>query len=102
MDKDMFWVDRHARIVIRGRRAVSLSILQFAIFDALHRAGTKNGKQLGSHSLLDTIYHGVREPSNLNTVHGTVIKLNQKLRYLGLKVRGVNQREHSFYQIVPL
>lgn len=98
----MIWVDRHTRIVIRGRKAVALSFLQFAVFDALHSVGAKNGKQMGSHALLDTIYHGVREPSDMNTVHGTVMKLNQKLQRLGLKVRGVNAREHSFYQIVPL
>lgn len=98
----MIWVDRHARIVIRGRKAVALSFLQFAVFDALHSVGSKHGKQMRSHALLDTIYHGVANPSNLNTVHGTVIKLNEKLKYLGLKVRGVNRREHSFYQIVPL
>ena len=98
----MVWVDRRACIVVRGRRAVALSILQFAIFDALHRVGNKHGKQMPSHKLLDTVYHGVANPSNLNTVHGTVLKLNEKLKYLGLKVRGVNHREHSFYQIVPL
>ena len=98
----MVWVDRRACIVVRGRRAVALSILQFAIFDALHRVGDKRGKQMPSHKLVDTIYHGVAEPSNLNTVHGTVIKLNEKLKYLGLKVQGNNRREHSFYQIVSL
>jgi hypothetical protein len=103
VDKDMFWVDRHARIVVRGRRAVALSILQFAIFDALHRVGAKNGKQLLSAKLYDEVYRGVAEPPQMQTIRVTIQTMNRvSLSYLRLKIRGNNHREHSFYQIVSI
>ena len=98
-----FWTDRHSRIVMRGRRAVALSFLQFAIFDALHRVGARNGKQMLSSELYTEIYRSCREPPQMQTIRVTIAKMNRdKLAYLKLKINGVNHREHSFYQIVSL
>ena len=95
-------VDRRARIVMRNRRAVALGFVQFAIFDALHSQGAANGKQLSGDRLADAVYHGARNPSTRQTIHVCIYTMNKKLAHLGLKIRGVNRRQHSFYQIVGL
>lgn len=97
-----FYVDRRTCIVMRYNKAVKLGVVQFAIFDALHRLGTKEGKQMPSADLCDEVYRGARNPSTMNTIHACVSSMNRKLQHVGLKVRGVNRREHSFYQIVVL
>ena len=104
MNRKQYWVsvDRRTCIVMRYNRAVKLGLLQFAIFDTLHRVTMKDGKLMLSQKLCDRIYHGVKEPGTLTTLHSAVMSVNSKLRHLGLKIKGNNRGKHSFYQIVTL
>jgi hypothetical protein len=97
-----WWVDRHTRIVVRNRKACQLGVLQFAIFDALHRQPSHRGKQMLGSLLMDVVYRGVASPAGRNTICVSVQQANRKLSRLGLKIRGVNRKQHSFYQIVSL
>ena len=87
---------------MHGRLAVHLGFVQFAIFDALHRQGKRKGKQLNTDALADIVYHGARNPSTKETLHVCVHNMNKKLSHIGLKVRGVNRKQNSYYQIVVL
>src|ERR1700733_10931546 len=98
------WVDRRTCIVVRNKRAVSLGLVQFAIFEALHRQSRQPGepKKLTGDSLADIVYNGASNPSTRNTIHSTVQAINPKIQHLGLKIRGVNRKQNSFYEIVEL
>lgn len=89
-------------IVVRHKRAVRLGIVQFAIFDILHRQGSLQGKYMSSRGLADEVYRGVIKSGSQNTIHTTIVATNRKLSHLGLKIRGVNRRQNSSYQIVDL
>jgi DNA-binding response OmpR family regulator len=95
-------VDRKTRIVMRGRRAVALTFVEFAIFDALHHLGRDYGKRLQSKTLTDKVYNGVADPGSIGSIRVTKAKLNAKLEHVGLKVIGVNHNKYSFYQIVAI
>lgn len=97
-----WWLDRRSYIFVRGRRAVSLGFLQFAVLDALHSQGRRRGYQLATRLLLDRLYNGTADPKSGNVLHQTVRGLNVKLRPLQLKVQGVNRKQNSFYKLVQL
>lgn len=100
------WVDRRNRIVIRGRRAVALSVLEFAIFNALHRIKLRDGpyKVRITRELVDEVYAGVSDPPLLpqRCVLLTAKKMNGKLAHLGMSIRAVNRRHNSFYRLQDL
>ena len=99
-----WWVDRHTGIVVRNRHAVRLSVVQFAIFDILHRQGVKGGKQMRSKALCDAVYRGVGDPPlwAMAVIYQSTLAMNRKLAHLKLKIRAVNHSNNSFYQIVVL
>jgi hypothetical protein len=100
--KGWWWVDRHTGIVVRNHRAVRLGIVQFAVFDVLHKQGTLKGKKLSTRGLADEIYRGVKDGGTQTTMHTTIVAINRKLSHLNLRIRGVNRGANSFYQIVDL
>lgn len=91
--------DYKMRIVMRDNKAVALSILEFAIFSALHRS---RNKTLFSRELADAVYRGVTEPPNTPFVVLTIAKkaLNRKLDHLGLRTTVTNRGRNSFYRLV--
>lgn len=95
------WVDRRTSIVVHNRRAVRLGLIQFAIFDAIHRRRDRDGQMTGN-QLRDLIYHGVGNPPQNKAFTASIHYLNRKLSHVGLRVRGVNRGRNSFYQIVRL
>ena len=96
------WVDRRTCIVVRKNKAVRLGFVGFAIFEALHRQRPYDGKKLTSDTLADIVYNGTKEPGGRQHIHMSVHNLNKKLQHIGLKVRGVNRKQNSFYEIVVL
>ena len=98
------WVDRRTCIVVRNKRAVSLGLVQFAIFEALHKAGQHSGrdKKLQADHLADIAYNGAKNPSTRHTMHACIYYANVKLAHLGLKIRSTNRKQNSFYEIVEL
>lgn len=97
-DVILAWVDRKQCIVVRNRRAVRLGLVQFAIFDALHRAR----QSLSADQLRNVVYAGVKDPALPGNLHAVIHYANRKLEHLGLKIRGTNRKQNSFYQIVAL
>ena len=99
-----WWVDRRTCIVMRNHRAVHLGVVQFAIFDILHRQGVKGGKQMRSKALCDAVYRGVGNPPlwAMTVINQSVRVMNRKLAHLKLRIRAVNRSNNSFYQIVVL
>ena len=102
--RDHYWcqVDRRTCIVMRQNKAVALGLVQFAIFDTLHRVGNERGRQMPSSKLCDEIYRGTREPGTLEAMRVAISGINRKLKHIGLRIRGNNHGVHSFYQIVIL
>lgn len=107
------WVDRKTCIVAHKKRAVALTLMQFAIFMVLY--GPKRGQPRNSRracylvpikraDLLDEIYRGVAEPplSIKDCLTVTVFKMNVRLKHLGLRVVGTNRGKHSSYRLVRL
>jgi hypothetical protein len=103
MTKPGPWVDRRNRIVIRGRRAIALSMLEFAIFDSLHTSRTRSGpyKVRMARELVDQVYTGIGDPPLCaqQTAYQTARKLNGKLAHIGMTVRAINRRHNSFYRL---
>jgi hypothetical protein len=94
-------IDRQTCIVIRNKRAVRLGYIQFNIFQQLHEA-KKGDKKVMANALFDSIYGGAKNPPNRCTLAAICWLMNKRLRHIGLKVRGVNRRQNSFYQLVVL
>lgn len=93
-------VDRKTCIVMRQRKAVHLGLVQFAIFYAIHKL--RSNKTLTTKEIYETVYRGVVNPPGLETVNVIIWTMNKKLTHLGIKIRGANRREHSFYRLVVL
>jgi hypothetical protein len=99
-----FWVDRKTRVVVRHRRAVPLTIVEFTILDALHRRrGTERRphKAMLVRELVDEVYRGVSDPpanphASVNVIVG---RINAKLRHVMIRVRGRRRQRNSTYQL---
>ena len=96
------WVDRHSCIVVRNKKAVQLGLIQFAIFNALHSVKPHEGKKLNARHLADIIYRGAINPSTSQTIRVCIYHANKKLAHIGLCIRCIKRKSHSFYQIVTI
>ena len=96
------YCDRKMRIVMRQRRAVQLSILEFAIFNALHSLDRRGNKTMTGEAIYEEMYRGCANPAGRNIISQVVRQANAKLAHLGIKIAGANRREHSFYRLVLL
>ena len=96
------WVDRHSCIVVRNKKAVQLGLIQFAIFEALHSVKPHEGKKLNARRLADIVYNGAINPSTAETMRVCIYNANKKLAHIRLKIRSVERKSHSFYQIVTI
>lgn len=96
------WVDRRSCIVVRHTKAVQLGFMQFAIFNALHSVKPHEGKRLNADHLADIVYNGAVNPGTAQSMRVCIHNMNKKLAHVGLRIRSVERKNHSFYQIVVL
>ena len=96
--RHLCWCDRLSFVVVRGRRAATLSPFQFAIFIALY---LQPDKTRITRDLVNEVYRGASDPP-LNAsacVLSAVGTINKKFKALKLHIKVTNRARRSTYRL---
>jgi hypothetical protein len=103
---NLLWCDSRTRVVICKPHAVPLTILEFALLQALRGKkksdGTHRPETLTSSQIVDLIYHNAKQVENpISCLHWTKRGLNKKLKAIKLQVVTPIRKGKALWRLEP-